>query len=203
MKTLKFKTREEWEEARAGKITGSKLSDITLKRGGGYKKGYYEIIAEKIAIPDKEGVPQNPMDRGTYLEPIALQRFEFQTGKKVDNSLVIWTREDNENIAISPDGIIGKTEAIECKCLSSASHIEAWLTKKIPSEYDEQVIQYFVVNDKLEKLYFVFYDPRIPAKDLFYYEVNREDIKDKIKETLEFEKEILANIDLIVAELTF
>ena len=70
------------------------------------------------------------------------------------------SRDDDENIAVSPDGFIGTTEAVECKCLSSARHIEALLTRAIPSEYEYQVLQYFIVNDKLEMLNFVCYDPR-------------------------------------------
>ena len=70
MKTIKIEQNsEEWIEVRKGKITGSKLGDITLKKGGGYKKGFYEIIADKVSIPDEEDVPSNPMERGHYLEP--------------------------------------------------------------------------------------------------------------------------------------
>ena len=194
---------ESWEESRRGRITGSKLGDITYKRGGRYKKGFYELIAEKVAIPDEEDVPTQPMDRGHYLEPKAMDRFISETNKKVDSSLLLWVREDNENIAVSPDGVIGKTEAVEIKCLNSASHIEALLTKEIPKEYEEQVIQYFVVNDKLEKLYFCFYDPRVQSKDFFYHTVERETIKDKISEFLKLEEEILEKIDEYVADLTF
>ena len=39
MKTLKFEDKESWEEARIGKITGTKLKDlISLK--GSVKKGF-------------------------------------------------------------------------------------------------------------------------------------------------------------------
>ena len=208
MKTLKFETKEEWLEAREGKITGSKLGDITLKKGGGYKKGYYELIADKVSIPDEEDVPTDPRERGHYLEPRALDKFASETNKEVDTSLLMWVRDDNSNIAISPDGVIKKveesdTEAVECKCLEGKAHIEAYLTKEIPKEFEMQVLQYFIVNDRLEKLYFVFYNPCIPAKDFFYYTVERESIKDKITEYLEFEKKTLEEIDLIVAELTF
>lgn len=199
----KFSDKESWLQARIGKITGSRVSDISLKRGGGYKKGFYELIAERVAIPDTEGVPSNPMDRGTFLEPIALERFEKVIGKKVDGSLVIWKREDNEDIAVSPDGVIGKTEAVECKCLNSASHIEAYLTGQILSDYEEQYTQYFVVNDKLKTLYFVFYDPRIPAKDFFYYTIKRGDIADKIEASLQHQLETLKEVERITAELTF
>jgi hypothetical protein len=46
---------------------------------------------------------------------------------------VIWSRDDDDNIAVSPDGsVVGAPAAFEVKCLSSAKHIEAYLTKKRP-----------------------------------------------------------------------
>src|SRR3954454_22227301 len=109
MKTLTFDSQEEWLAARRGKITGSRLKDIVMKRGTGYKMGYYELIAERLAVAADD---ENPMDRSTRLEEEAMKRFVEQTRKKVDTSLVIWTRDDNESIAVSPDGFIGKTEAV-------------------------------------------------------------------------------------------
>lgn len=200
MKTLKFETQEEWLAARRGKITGTRLKDILTKRGTGKKKGYYELIAERIAI---EADGENPMARGLRLEEEAVTRFQTETGKEVDTSLVIWQREDCESIAISPDGFIGDTEAIEIKCLSSASHIEAWLTKEVPSEYQDQVMQYFCVNDKLETVYSVFFDPRIPAKDYFVIETKREEVQEKVESYLAYQKDTIAEINAIVLELTF
>ena len=203
MITLKFKDKESWLRGRIGKITGSRLGDITLKRGGGYKKGFYELIAERVAISDSPEVPSNPMERGSYLEPIALARFEKIIGKKIDASLVLWMREDCEDIAVSPDGIIGKTEAVECKCLSSASHIEAWLNKKIPDEYEYQVLQYFITNDKLKTLYFVFFDPRIPNQDIFHLVVTRKELQEKIDEYLEYQIQTLKTVEEITNKLSF
>lgn len=204
MKTLKFENREDWLLARRGKITGSRLKDIISKRAGsGYKKGYYELIAERIAIED---ISERPMDRGQRLEDVALARFTEETGKEVDNSLILWTRDDNENIALSPDGIVKgtkNTEAVEVKCLNSASHIEALLTHEIPSEYQDQVLQYFIVNDKLKKLYFVFFDPRMTVKDYFVFEVTRAELKEKIKEYFDYQVSVLAEVDKVVASLTF
>lgn len=192
MKTLSFKDKSEWLLARRGKITGSRLKDIVVKRGTGKKIGFYELIAERLGIP-ADG--ENPMDRGTRLEEEATQEFIKVTGKKVDTSLVIWTRDDNENIAISPDGIIGKKEALEVKCLASARHIEALITQKIPDEYEFQVLQYFIVNDKLEKLYFAFYDPRILAKPFFVLEKTRKELQEQIDEYLEYQKNVLKEVD--------
>jgi len=198
MKTTKYETREDWLLARRGKITGSRLKDIVIKRGTGKKIGFYELIAERIGI---EGDAERPMDRGTRLEEEALARFVEETGIKLDTSLVIWERDDASNIAISPDGFKGETIAAEAKCLSAARHIEAYLTQKIPSDYEYQVLQYFIVNDKLKTLYFVFYDPRVLVKDFFYIEVNRKDVQAEVDELLEYERQQLEEVDEIVTRL--
>lgn len=195
----KFNTKEEWMSARRGKITGSRLKDIVVKRGTGKKLGYYELIAERLATEPEED--ETPMDRGVRLEAEAIERFKKETGKKVNTDLVIWEREDNLSIAVSPDGFIGKTEAVEVKCLSSAKHIEVWLTQQIPDEYEFQVLQYFIVNDSLKTLNVVFYDPRIACKDYFVIQVERDD--EKVKEYLEYQKQTLLEVNEIVNELTF
>jgi len=200
MKVNKFVDKESWLLARRGKITGSKLGDILAKKNGDKKIGFYELVAERLATePDGE----YPMERGLRLESEALERFAKESKKKVVNDLVIWSREDNDSIAISPDGVIGKTEAVEVKCLSSAKHIQAWLIQEIPDDYEWQVLQYFIVNDSLKTLHFVFYDPRIPAKDFFVIEVSRKGVEEKIEEYLEYQKKTLMEIDHIVNSLTF
>lgn len=199
MRVLTFDTEEAWLDARRGRITGTRLKDLIVKRGTKPKKGYYELIAERVALPATE---ENAMDRGKRLEDIAVERFAAETGKKVKNDLVLWCREDDENIAISPDASIGKTEAVEVKCLSSAAHVEALLTKEIPAEYEMQVLQYFVVNDKLKTLYFVFYDPRMP-KDLFWLKKTRKEVQEQVNEYLALERQVLAQIAEIENQLTF
>lgn len=201
MITKKYQSKEEWMADRAGKITGSRLKDIVVKRGTGKKLGYYELIAERIAVTQEE--EEAPMERGQRLEPEAIERFQKETGKKVNNDLIIWQREDNPSIAVSPDGFIGKTEAVEVKCLSSARHIEAWLTNQIPDEYEFQVLQYFIVNDSLKTLYVVFYDPRISCKEYFVIKVDRSSVEEKVKEYLEYQMNVLEEVNKIVNELTF
>lgn len=200
MITKKYENRDLWLAGRRGKITGSRLKDIISKRDGNKKIGFYELIAERIATaPDDE----RAMDRGTRLEEEAVARFIKETKKKVDTSLVIWMRNDNESIAVSPDGFIGKKEAVECKCLSSARHIEAYLTQSIPDEYDYQTKQYFIVNDSIETLHVVFFDPRIPCKDYFVLEVHRKDIEEEIGIYLDYQHKTIQEVNEIVANLTF
>lgn len=201
MKVNKFETQEEWLEGRRGKITGSRLKDIVVKRGTGEKIGYYELIAERIAV-QSDG--ENPMDRGHRLEEEAIEVFSKKTGLTIDTSLVIWEREDNRSIAISPDGFSGNNIAVEVKCLSSARHIEAKLTGEYPKEYHEQIIQYFIVNDELEILYFIMYDPRMPEKlRLVTFEITRGQVEEEITSLKKYQEDKLTEINRIVAELTF
>lgn len=206
MKVIRFEDEDTWLEARRGKVTGTRLKDLVVKRGSAKKKGFYELIAEQVAIPRDPN--ENVMDRGKTLEGEALERFAKETGKKVSGDLVIWSRDDVESIALSPDGwVVTKnakeiTEAIEIKCLNSASHIEAYLTGDIPSEYHYQALQYFCVNDKLKTLYFCFYDPTMPI-DFFYLTLERPDIAEEVDQLTQMQKQEMAEIEKIISSLTF
>lgn len=166
------------------------------------KIGYYELIAEKLSCDD--GIELDPMDRGVYLEEEALQIFADDTGKELDTRKIICMRKDNENIAFSPDSLVkGEDAVVEVKCLGSARHIEAYITKKIPSEHMEQAIQPFIVSDKIETLYFVFYDPRMPDPiNYFFIELKRSEIKKEIKEYHKYQVDALKEINQLVAKLT-
>jgi predicted phage-related endonuclease len=200
MKTLQFKTNEEWMEGRLGRIGGSRLGKVFSKRDKKPLKAFWEVVAERVALPVPD---ENVMDRGHRLEEEALKRFEEETGKKTERNLVIWHRDENDYIAVSPDGtVVGEPAACEVKCLNSASHIEAWVTKEVPGEYEEQGLQYFIVNDELQTLYFCFYDPRMP-KDFFYITIKREDVADKIAEFLALQQQATAQMEDIISQLTF
>lgn len=196
-----FDNEEEWLDARRGKLTGTKAEAAAVKRGGGKRIGYYEIIAEKLA---EKADGENPMERGHRLEAESMERLSKDLKKKVDTSLCLWKRDDNPNIAYSPDGIISNHEAAESKSLSSARHIEAYLTKTIPDDFYYQKLQAFIVNDDLRKLHFCFYDPRMGfGLDFFYITVNREDIQNEIEEHFAQEVATLAEIDEIITRLSF
>ncbi len=240
MKTIVYDNKDEWMQARLGKITGSKVKkikgntkipktaiieeltalDILFNKNWtipqlekllpeiSYKKlanevpkkiGYYQLIADRIAKPDDGEL--KPIDHGLAYEGEALERFAKETGLKVDTRLLLWEREDNPSIAYSPDGVVDKPRAVEVKCLSSANHIQALLTQRVPEEHEDQVIQAFVVNDDLSILYFVFYDPRMQVKDFFYLIVKREDVQKKVDKYLEDERKMIAEVNEIANEL--
>jgi len=201
MKTLKFDDKDLWLAARKTRITGSRLKDIIVLRGKEKKIGFWELLAERLEIADNES--DSPMQRGTDLEIEAIKAFEENEGKTVNTDLVIWTRDDNESIAISPDGYIGETEAVECKCLASARHLEAYFTNKIPKDYWFQVLQYFIVNEKLEQLHFVMYDPRIPQKPYFKITVDRSNVQEEVEQYLDYQKKVIEEVNNLANQLSF
>lgn len=182
---------------RLGRVTGTRLKDIIVKRGTGEKAGYYELIAERLRKPDyvPDIVGEHAMIRGQRLEEKAMEAFRTLTGKVVDSSLLMWVREDDERIALSPDGVIGDTEAVEVKCLASGKHVEAFLTKQIPDDYHYQALQYFIVNDKLQTLYFCFYDPAMVVHEFFFIEIHRADMIAEVEEYSMYQRMKLEAID--------
>lgn len=195
---------EEWFHLRKGKVTGSKLKGLVPKRGTKKKIGFYELMAEQVAIEEESD--ESDRERGARLEQEAIQTFAKKHKKNVD-IVGFCVSESNPNIALSPDGLIkvkGKyVEAVEVKCLSHARHLEAHFEKKIPSEYIPQAVQYFIVNEDLRKLYFVFYDPQIMALPLHVIEIGRDELESEIEFYKNYQEEALEEIDRLLEELTF
>lgn len=190
----------EWFHIRKGKITGTTLKSI-MGTPKARQEAIYEIIAERLTVGiENEDNYENPMDRGNRLEPDAIALFELETGKKVER---IGFCEENNNsmIANSPDGLIGDDEAIEVKCLGGKNYVKSWLTNKVSDEYEWQIIQYFVVNEKLEKLYFVLHNPDIPVHPLHIIEVNKKDIEKDIALAKRSQEAFLQEVDSILSTI--
>lgn len=192
-----------WLSCRLGKITGSKLKDIVVKRGIERKIGFYQLLADRLAVDEEV---ENAMERGHELEQEALNLFSKAIGEKIEQ-VGLCISDENENIALSPDGLIkvGKSykKAVEVKCLGSAKHLQAYFEQKIPSEFFEQSIQYFIVNEKLETLYFVFYDPRITVKPLHWIEIKRESVEDDIQFLKDYQTQTLKEVEELLTRLSF
>lgn len=194
---------DEWFELRKPKLTGSILKSI-MGTSKARQDAIYEMIAQRLSI-DEEGVDEyeNPMSRGTRLEPDARTIFEFETGKKIEQ-MGMCEHDENSAIANSPDGYVEDTEdteAIEIKCPGGKNYVKAWLTNKVPDEYDWQVVQYFVVNPKLQKLHFVLYNPDIKMHQMHIIEINRSEILLDIEKAFESEVQFLKEVDSILATL--
>lgn len=190
--------------------------EAELMRRANKKVEFYQLIADKIALDttyeyDDEGeLIQNDetmMDRGHRLEDVAADIFAERTGKKPIKA-GFCLRDDNDGIGNSPDRLMkvkGKyTEALEVKCIKTAKHLQALIEQRIPDEYFAQAVQYFVVNDDLKKLYFAFYDPRIPYDCKFHWiEIERDEVQKYVTKFIKYETVLLKEVDKWVEKLTF
>jgi putative phage-type endonuclease len=189
---------DEWHQKRKTALTGTMLKSI-MGTPKARQDAIYEAIGNRLAvgIEDEE---ENPMARGNRLEGEARIMFEFEMNKKVQET---GFAEDDENpqIANSPDGLIGDNEAIEIKCLGRKNHVKVWLTNQVPDDYYWQVIQYFVVNENLQKLYFVAYHPEIKVHPMHIIEVNKNDILEDIEKAKKNENVFLKEVESILSTI--
>ncbi len=195
MKIFNFEQRsEEWFTHRLGKITGTVLADIM---GTPYKKSeaFYEILAERLTPSvDMEHLDENPRIRGGRLEPEAVKAFEYVSGKKV-KQVGFCENDEYPMIGYSSDGVIDDFSDIEIKSPLGKNYMKIVLTNEVPKEYHHQIIQGFVVNPKLQKRYFVVYNPDIVSYPIHIIEVTRESLAEEIAEALEIEKTFLQEIE--------
>lgn len=190
----------QWHFLRKGKITGTVLKGI-MGTSKARQDAIYEMIAERLTVGvDGDTDPENPMARGTRLEPDAVTMFEFETGLKVERTGFC---ESDENSAIcqSPDGLIGDDAALEIKCPGGKNYVKMWLTNKVPDDYFYQVLQYFIVNLQLKKLYFVGYHPDIPIHSMHIIVVHRDDLAKYIDDALKAEKAFLFEVEAVLSTI--
>jgi hypothetical protein len=174
------------------------------------KLEFYQILADQVAVmpvDEDAGRWRSMMDRGTEKEDEAAELF----GKTFNKELMIVgcvQSDEDDRIINSPDRLIkpeGKgriiREALEVKCLASAKHLMAFFERKIPEEYWTQKVQYFVTNERLETLYWEFYDPRIPMLPMFVLVVKREDLGHWPETMMKYQKRTLKEIDHLTMRL--
>jgi len=203
MNIKKFETLDEWMSERLTKITGSRLKDIVVLRGTNEKVGFWQLVAERLARPRDKG--EKVMDRGHELEIVAVDLCSKELGKEFITDLVMWERDDNSSIAISPDAYLEDlTEAVEAKCLNSAEHIQCYYENHYPEEFRFQVFQYFIVNDDLRVLHVVMYDPSVIEKCQYIrFDVKREEVEEEISKYKEYQIDKLEKVNSIVNEISF
>lgn len=172
----------------------------------------YKLIAQRIAKPINpndytlpEGATYSAMLRGQILEEEARELISEKLGKNIIPGRV-WQSEENEYMICSPDGEFeDETEAVEIKCLDSWKVVKAYYEKHPPAEYKPQILQYFVVNEKLKKLYFCIYSDVFSNPDLGLqiFELNREDYKEEIEIVKRVENATLELVEKEVQKLMF
>lgn len=191
----------EWHAARAGRVTASRIADITatIKSGWGASRGNYlaELVAERLTGQVAEGFTNAAMKHGTETEPEARAAYEFYTDLSVAQvGFVVHPTIDMSGC--SPDGLVGDDGLVEIKCPNTATHIDTLLRGDIPGKYLLQM-QWQMMCCERQWCDFASYDPRLPARmQLFVKRVAREDNADLEKMVRNF----LGEVDAKVAALT-
>lgn len=211
--------RENWLELRKGVITSTKAKNVKpLSRGTSLPMGIYELLAEKIAI-SKDGEPER--DRGLRLENEALLLTQEKYNLDFELDAGMWFSDDMK-LAVSPDAseISDKpTYAGEAKCLDTKNHLQAilkdWESRKQPgynpldslkigtSDFTAQVIQYFVINQDLDTLYFTLYDDRVALDNVTHYAIiiKREHVQEYVDGQELYERDALIKVDKMIETL--
>ena len=202
----------EWMSFREGKRTGTSIGKLfakSRKTGELYDTDkplleLYAKVAERLAegTGDDDGLDSS-RERGKELEAEAIACAENKLKLKLIRGNV-WQDENDSNHIESPDAYTKDLKtAVEIKCLSSARHIQAIIEDRPPKEYFAEYLNYFLVNDKLEKLYVFLYDPRFMIEGLTWhaFELKRQDIAYEIERMRDVDAAAEAAISTLVEQL--
>ncbi|OCG59016.1 lambda exonuclease family protein [Gilliamella sp. Fer4-1] len=155
---------DEWFQARLGKVTASKISDVMTKTKNGYaasRQNYMaQLICERLTEKPTESYSNAAMQRGTELEPVARQCYELENLCKVIEVGFI-PHPTIANAGASPDGLVNDDGLIEIKCPNTWTHLEFMQTKKPKREYVLQM-QWQMMCTGRKWCDFVSYDNRLP-----------------------------------------
>ena len=205
MKTLDYPQGTlEWLQARAGKVTASRINDVMAKIKTGEaaaRKDYKaQLVAEILTgKPQEDGFTNEAMRWGTENEPFARAAYEIFTGAVVDQCGLV-LHPTIERGAASPDGLVGPFSLVEIKCPKTATHLQYLLDGSVPAQYQNQMLWQMACTER-GSCDFVSFDPRLTDNlQLFVVPFKRDEnrIMEIETEVRKFLDEVDAIIDRIL-----
>lgn len=195
----------EWIAARLGKVSASRMADMTARTKSGYgaSRANYaaELIAERLTGTPTEKYTNAAMAWGVGKEPDAKNAYCFlRDAEIVPVGLVL--HHMIHMACASPDGLIGNDGLIEVKCPLTATHIDTLLSETIPDKYVKQM-QWQMACTGRQWCDFVSFDPRLPPEmQIFIKRVPRDPhlIGELEHETVKFLVEIEDTISRLQAK---
>jgi len=193
----------EWFAVRLGKVTASRIADVTAKTksGWGASRANYmaQLVAERLTGVAGDSYTNAAMQWGTEQEPFARDLYAAKTNVVVD-SIGFVNHPTIEASGASPDGIIAEDGLVEIKCPNTATHIETLLGKEVPAKYIGQM-QWQLACTGRKWCDFVSFDPRMPEHmRIFIRRVVRDD--NMIADLEMMVREFLVELDQKVSALT-
>lgn len=195
---------DDWFKIRLGKVTGSRIADLTAEGKNGQpsasRANYIaELVTERLTGQPAENLVKTPaMIRGAEIEPRARLRYEFLTDMEIEEVGFV----HHPTIPMSgasPDGRVGMRGLVQFKAPHTASHIEYLRGANIEGKYLKQMT-WEMLCDQREFCDFVSFDDRLPEPLQMF--VKRVLLDEKLALDLERKVRVaLAEIDAIVADL--
>ncbi len=186
---------DEWYQVRLGKATGSCFSKVLAKdkknkllRGKTSKDYMVELAAERLTGLPQESFKNNAMLWGTEHEGEARAFYEAANDVSV---LLVGFVQLNDDIGVSPDGLVDDDGVIEVKCPNSTTHIDTILKNKVPTQYRAQIQGALWVTGR-KWCDYVSFDPRMKSRKYFCLRVERDQdyIDNLAEECTKFIKEL-------------
>lgn len=156
---------DEWLQARLGKVTASRMSDVMAQGRGGQPsatRATYmgQLVAERLTGVPMEGFTSAAMEHGTDTEAQARAQYELRSGVDVEQVGFV-LHPELDDAGASPDGMVGSNGLIEIKCPNTATHIKTLRGAKIDRKYMLQM-QWQMLCTQRDWCDFVSFDPRLP-----------------------------------------
>jgi putative phage-type endonuclease len=155
---------EAWFAIRAGKVTASRIADLTAKTKSGpseSRKTYMgELIAERLTGNTVEMFKSTAMQWGTDNEPAARAAYAYHCNTKiVEIGFVVHPKISMSGA--SPDGQVNDDGLVEIKCPNTSTHIETLKSRKASAKYVKQIQWQLACTGRAWCDFFSF-DPRLP-----------------------------------------
>ena len=166
---------EEWHELKNAKIGGTRAKSVQVKKSITEAVIFDEVMSERNTFFNyEEGFTSEAMQRGIDLEPLAIEEVTKETGIIFKDAGWIGR---NDYHGHSPDGISTCEKiGLEIKCPSAKVHNSYVRENKIPLEYVWQIVNFFAMDESIERLYFASFNPDYLLMPLFLLEVTRESV---------------------------
>ena len=153
-----------WLNARAGKLTASRMADAMafLKNGqpaGARTKLLHELLAERLTGESVRHVVTDAMLWGMEHEDEAVDYFVARYSRTVRRSR-FYEHPTIDNFGATPDREIGDDGLIEVKCPTTTRYLEWVIAGVIPEEHKPQMCAQLLCTGK-RWVGFMAYDPRI------------------------------------------
>ena len=170
----------EWFRMKLGKVGGTDLKKLMSTSNLDLMD---ELIGQEGSGMHEETFTSAAMQRGIDMEPVVRKLFIKMHPEISIKEVGLCVSDEFPNNCLSPDGLSEcETVAIEIKCPSTKKHVKYLRQGGIHSDYKWQIVNYFFINPKLERLYCISFDDRYKPKPYQEFVVTRAEVEAHLAE---------------------